>query len=95
MVTIGTQEEEKVFINNYSNLVAVLKPGFKNMIPHFVSKQIINPDETSLENLLKKIATCLKEGDAKHFYNMLHIMKYHGNLSVKELADRIENELSS
>lgn len=94
---ITAMKEEEVIIDEYSKLTAVLKPSFKNMIPHFISKRIINFDEKStitVEDLLDKVMNCLKHGDTKHFYAMLDIMKNHGNFSVEELANDMEKRLS-
>ena len=93
---IGIKEQD-VFINNYSKIVAVLKLSFKNMIPHFISKRIIDFDEKSnvtAEDFLDKIMAHLKVGDTNPFYTMLSIMKVHGNASDEELAAAMEETLS-
>ena len=96
MLTTGIKEQE-VFIVNYSKLTAILRLSFKNMIPHFISKRIIDFDEKSkitAEDLLDKIMTHLKDGDTNPFYTMLNIMKVHGNASDEELATAVEKSLS-
>ena len=67
------------------------------MIPHFISKRIIDFDEKSkitAEDLLDKIMEHLKDGDTNHFYAMLDIMKVHGNASDEELATTMKENLS-
>lgn len=93
---IGIKEQE-VLINNYSKIVAILNLSFKNMIPHFISKRLINFDEQSkitVADLLKKILAQLKDGDTSPFYDMLNIMKVHGNASDEQLATTMEENLS-
>ena len=67
------------------------------MVPHFISKRIIDFDEKSkitTEDLLDKIMTHLKDGDTNHFYALLDIMKVHGNVTDEELANAMEENLS-
>ena len=90
-------KEEKVFIDNYSKLTTVLRPGFDTMKHHFISKRIIDIDERSkvtVEYLLEKIMTSLKHGHTEQFHAMLDIMKGYGNCTDKELAMAIEKNLS-
>ena len=90
-------KEQMVCIDNYSKLTTVLRPGFDNMKHHFISKRIIGIDEQSkvtVEYLLEKIMTSLKDGHTEKFYAMLDIMKGYGNSTDEELAMAIEKNLS-
>ena len=96
MYIIGIKEKD-VLIDTYSKFIAVLKPSFNNMKPHFISKRIIDLNEKSkitVEDLLDKIMAHLEDGDTHHFYTMLSIMKAHGNLDNGDLATDVEERLS-
>ena len=96
ILTIGINEQE-IFIDNYSKLTTVLKLSFKNLVPYFISKRIIDFDQKSkitTEDLLEKIMKHLKDGDTNHFYALLDIMKVHGNVADEELANAMEESLS-
>ena len=61
-VATGTKEYD-VFIDNYSKFSDILKPGFKNMIPYFITERMINPEESKfiqVEDVLAKIAMHLR-----------------------------------
>ena len=93
---IGNKEKE-VLIKNFSKLKTILGLSFKNMIPQFISEQIIDFDEQSeitVDDLLKKIMKHLKDGDTNHFYSMLNIMKVCGKESDEELATAMEKSVS-
>ena len=66
------------------------------MTPFFITERIISPEEsnTTVEDFLKKISICLRDGNTKHFYAMLKIMKEHGNFADEELAIAMEKNLS-
>ena len=85
-----------MFVDNYSKLTVILKLSFKTMMPFFITERIISPEENNatVEDFLKKIAICLKDGCTKHFYAMLKIMKEHGNSPDEELAIAMEKSLS-
>ena len=85
-----------MLIDNYSSLTTILELNFKTVIPHFITEQIISPEEKFIEvdDFLEKIVTCLKNGHTDHFDVLLKIMKRHGNLSAEELAVRMEEQLS-
>ena len=87
----------EVFIDYYSKLRDILKPGFKNMVPYFITERVINPEECKsiqVEDVLAKIATHLKDGDNGHLYSLLKIMKHYGKLPDEELALEMEKKLS-
>ena len=67
------------------------------MKPHFISERIIDFDEKSkitVEDLLDKIMAHLEDGDTRHFYTMLSIMKAHGKVGDGDLATAVEERLS-
>ena len=89
-----------MFIDNYSKFRDVLKPGFENMVPYFITERVINPEELiegnsiRVENFLAKIATQLKDGHNGHLYSLLKIMKHYGKSPDEELALDMEKKLS-
>ena len=90
--------EYYVFGSNYHDLITLLSNA--NLYGHFVSKDIITVEDHqnifSISNardkavtLLKPISAALKTGYPSSFYDMLDIMKTHGNQSVRAFAEKI------
>ena len=92
----------EIFINNYSKMQIILP--VKSLLGHLVTDRIINFEEeetirqTVVQSqaasiVLKKIANSLQTGQTKSFDKLLIIMREHGGLSCKELANQIKDEL--
>lgn len=96
--------EAIVFKKNYQKLISILSTGITELIPHFVTTQIITlEDEFEVRSIPKKsdqakrvlqnIEIPLEYGISLCFYEMLTIMKEHGNLGIKLLAKSIKDAL--
>ena len=92
-----TSVEYNTFIQFYDKLTTVFHD--KNYLSHFVPAGIISPNDVHhMSNLpdndratclLKKISAPLECGEKQSFYKMLEIMRDHGNLFAKQLAENM------
>lgn len=90
--------EYRAFAKYYSELTTVLSD--KNYLHHFVTAGIIPPEKvhhlsTLSDNdrairVLKNISDPLMHSRNESFYNMLKIMREHGNLHAKGLAKSLK-----
>ena len=86
-----------MFIDDYSKFRDVLKPGFENMVPYFITvnpAELIEGKPIRVENFLAKIAANLKDGRNGYLYSLLKIMKHYGKSPDEELALDMEKKLS-
>ena len=92
----------EIFINNYSKMQIILP--VKSLLGYLVTDRIINFEEEEIIRqtvvqsqaasiVLRKIANSLQAGQTKSFDKLLIIMREHGGLSCKELANQIKDEL--
>ena len=89
--------EYSAFIQFYDKLTVVFHD--KNYLSHFVPAGIISPNDVHhMSNLpdndramclLKKISAPLECSEKQSFYKMLEIMRDHGNLFAKQLAENM------
>ena len=89
--------EHGVFVKFYSKLTIVFRN--KDYLPYLVTAGIVPPDNIHyLSNLssrdrpmriLEYISDSLDDGDKQLFYEMLEIMKGHGNNHAQSLAEEI------
>lgn len=95
--------EEKVFLDNYFKLHAVLR--VTRLMPHFVPARIITPadvteiigypeESVKVAKFLSHIEKNLKVGHANSFKVLLRIMKNYGNEAEEELAIAMEKSVS-
>ena len=100
----GRLNEEIIFTRHYASLCNTLT-DVDNLLPYFVEENIINTNNeeeintiTTTSNKVRKlllhISGPLTAGDAKGFHTMLTIMKERGNQSTKDLAVRMNHELT-
>ena len=103
-IAIAQCKEAIIFKEKYQHLILTLSTSIAELIPHFIAIKIITFDDESeirgileksdqVEKLLQNIAMPLKYGITICFYEMLNIMKNHGNLATWELARIIEDAL--
>ena len=96
--------ELEIFTRHYSSLCTTLT-DVENLLPIFVQENIIKPDDLEeinaivttskkVRKLLSHISGPLQAGDAKGFRTMLTIMKNHGNQSTKDLAGKMNSEMT-
>ena len=97
-------KEAIIFKEKYQHLLLILSTSITELIPHFIAVKIITVDDESeirciptksdqADKVLKNIAMPLECGITICFYEMLNIMKQHGNLATIELAHIIEDAL--
>jgi len=103
LTTGAPPAEFKVFKVHYSALKNILFA--ENLSQHFVSADLISfQDEaeifaasTSVEKatiLLQKIVSPLESGQSFYFHEMLKIMNTYGNRATKDLANKMQLDLS-
>ena len=95
--------EHTVFVKFYSKLTVVFRN--KDYLPYLVTAGIVPPDNihylSSLSNrdrpmrILEYISDSLDGGDKQSFYEMLEIMKGHGNSHAQNLAEEINKTVIS
>ena len=95
--------EHTVFVKFYSKLAVVFRN--KDYLPYLVIAGIVPPDNihylSSLSNrdrpmrILEYISDSLDDGDKQSFYEMLEIMKGHGNSHAQNLAEEINKAVIS
>ena len=86
-----------MFVKFYSKLTVVFRN--KDYLPYLVTARIVPPDNihylSSLSNrdrpmrILEYISDSLDGGDTQCFYDMLEIMKDHGNNHAQNLAEEV------
>lgn len=92
----------KVFTNHYEKLSIILP--IKNLSGRFVSEEIIDFQDVQVIQqtveqsqaasiVLQKIASSLKAGQTIGFDKLLMIMKDHGGLFCKQLANQMKGDL--
>ena len=100
--TAPTSPEYHTFIEHFSELVSTLRNT--DLYQYFVSKYVITlPDleeinsastpKDRIQILLRKISSPLEAGYKKSFYEMLEIMKCHGNDATRTLSVSISSSL--
>ena len=92
-----------MFVKFYSKLTIVFRN--KDYLPYLVTAGIVPPDNihylSSLSNrdrpmrILEYISDSLDGGDKQSFYEMLEIMKDHGNNHAQNLAEEINKAVVS
>ena len=92
-----------MFVKFYSKLTIVFRN--KDYLPYLVTAGIVPPDNihylSSLSNrdrpmrILEYISDSLDGGDKQSFYEMLEIMKGHGNNHAQNLAEEINRAVAS
>ena len=103
MYVVSAKMMLKVFTNHYYKLQNILP--INNLAGRFVSEQLIDFDEEQIIQhtiphtkaasvVLGKIGNSLKARQTKSFDTLLTIMRHHGGLSCKELADQMRKELA-
>ena len=97
-------KEAVIFKEKYQSLILILSTSISELLPHFVTIKIVSfEDECEIRNIPKKsdqvekllqyIAMPLDCGITICFYEMLNIMKEHGNLATQQLAQIIKDVL--
>ena len=94
--------EHGMFVKFYSKLTVVFRN--KDYLPYLVTAGIVPPDNihylSSLSNrdrpmrILEYISDSLDGGDTQCFYDMLEIMKGHGNNHAQDLAEEVKAVIS-
>ena len=101
--TAPTSPEYHTFIEHFSELVSTLRNT--DLYHYFVSKYVItlsdleeinsaSTPKDKIQVLLRKISSPLEAGYKKSFYEMLEIMKCHGNDATRTLSVSISSSLS-
>ena len=93
-----------VFEENYALLHSTIADIVDPLMKCFVEEKILSTEEEAqisattaekLQQILRKISSCLEAGDTKSFNMMLTIMKEQGGKGTQVLSDLIMNRLKS
>jgi len=93
-VFVAPTSPRDVFTKHFVDFKTIVQ--LKDFVDHFVSKKIINMDQkdtVTMESLLRNIDSQLEHGYLGSFYEMLKVLKNVGNITHRELVERVEHEL--
>jgi len=94
--------EHKIFLENYTELTAILNTNITKLSSCFVSKEIITIEDEELiyqtttdkaKIFLWKLESSLKIGFNDPFYIMLDVMEQYNDIAVKSIAAKIRKEV--